>query len=92
VNRWHARLKRLEDAAQPWPWNWNAEGIEQCARKKLSPAEADLLDQATALIRSGRQSEWSEAHRAAWDRWEAALATAAEEFGFPYLDAIDRLA
>jgi hypothetical protein len=92
MNRLRGRLKKLEDSAQALLWNCKFDTVEQRARKKLSPAEADLLDQATALIRSGRQSEWSEAHRAVWDRWDTALATTAEEVGFPYLDAIDRLA
>ena len=92
MTRLCTRLKKLEAAAQISQWNWNYSDVKECARKKLSREEADLLDQALALIGSGRQDEWTQAHRAVWKRWDDALAKATEEVHFPiYFHADDAL-
>jgi hypothetical protein len=92
MNSLRGRLKKLEDSAPASQWKCDYDMVEHLARKKLSRRDAGLLDDAMALMTVGKQGEWSEAHRAIWDRWDATLATTAEEGGFLYLDVIDRLA
>jgi hypothetical protein len=90
--RLQARLKKLEGAVKEPQWNWRYPDVQDCARKKLLAAEAELLDQAIALIETGRQSEWTEAHRAVWERWDEALGQATVEVHFPiYIHAHDSM-
>ena len=92
MRRLCARLKKLEAGRQTSRWNWRHSDVRECARKKLSAAEAALADQAGELSRAGRRSEWTEAHQAAWLRWDSALAEATEEVNFPvYISADDTL-
>jgi hypothetical protein len=87
-----ARLNKLEGAVEQPRCNWNYSDVQKCARKKLSAAEAELLDQAIALITTGRRSEWTEAHRAVWERWDEVLGKATKEVHFPiYIRAGDTM-
>jgi hypothetical protein len=92
MNRLRTRLEKLESAAQTLQWNWNYSDVQECARKKLSAEEVDLLDQAIALLGSGRREEWNEAHLVIWKRWDVLLAQATAEVHFPvYIHADDTL-
>jgi hypothetical protein len=92
MTRLKARLKKLEGAVEKPRCNWNYSDVQECARKKLSAAEAELLDQAIALITTDRRSEWTEAHRAVWERWDEMLGKATEEVHFPiHLHADDTM-
>jgi len=72
------RLKKLE-ANRPCPdsWNFDAREIQRVALAKLSPADRELWPDLYVL----RTPDYTEAHHAAWNRWDVALQAACRETG-----------
>ncbi|HTU48595.1 MAG TPA: hypothetical protein VMF91_26270 [Bryobacteraceae bacterium] len=81
----HRRLQKLEAAFCGPVWNTQLVDLCDCARRKLSVADRDLLKEAEMLLDQVPFGSLSEAHRAVWDRWEDAFSKAAEEMRFPWL-------
>ena len=85
MNHLHRRLQRLETAIrESGKWSTPIQTVVDCARRKLSGADCDLLKEVDALLDRAPHASLSEAHRAVWDRWEDAFARAVEETRFPF--------
>jgi hypothetical protein len=84
MNALSKRLQKLEAATCKPEWSSQLAELCDCARRKLSLVDRDLLDEAEMLLDRAPFGSMSEPHRAVWDRWEDAFDRAVEETRFPW--------
>jgi hypothetical protein len=80
----HRRLQKLEAATCKPEWGYQFAELCDCARRKLSVTDRDLLKETEALLDQRPYENLSEAHQSVWDSWEDAFARAVEETRFPW--------
>lgn len=85
MNSLSRRLQRLEAGTCETDWSSQLAELCDCARRKLSVADRDLLKETEAVLDQRPYENLSELHRAVWDRWEDAFDKAVEETRFPWL-------
>jgi hypothetical protein len=84
MNGLSKRLQKLEAAFCGPVWSTQLVDLCDCARRKLSVADRDLLKEAEALLDRVPFGSLSEAHQSVWDRWEDAFDRAVDETRFPW--------
>jgi hypothetical protein len=84
MNGLSKRLQKLEVASCQTDWSSQLAELCDCARRKLSVADRDLLKEAEMLLDRVPFGSLSDAHRAVWDRWEDAFDKSVEETRFPW--------
>jgi hypothetical protein len=77
MTRLKTRLAKLENASKP-AQNWDFSVVLSCARKKLTPEDLNLVDEAYVI----GNTKWTEEHIAAWKTWDAAVGEATAEVNF----------